>query len=359
VTALEVWTSGVGLPRSTVRQARQAEDEGWDGIGLVDSQNLAGDPYVELAMAAAATERLQLATAVTNPVTRHPAVMATAIATVQAESGGRAVLGIGRGDSSLAHLGLAPASVGVFERYLERLQGYLRGDELPFDADDVDAEAGLRSAATLGMAGAPSGSRIRWLRTDQPKVPVDVAATGPKVIALAARLADRITFAIGASADRIGWGMEVARSARVSAGLDAELVDVGAYVPLLVHPDVETARRLVSGAVGSYARFSVMHGQVAGPVDDGQRRRLEAVHAAYDMRSHFTQGSPQSKELDDDVIDTFAIAGPAGYCVDRLHELADLGIRRVFVMGAGLGLDRDEAQAARRRFVDDVLPRVR
>jgi 5,10-methylenetetrahydromethanopterin reductase len=349
--ALELWTSGVGLPRSTVRQARQAEDEGWAGLGLVDSQNLAGDPYVELAMAAGATERLQLATAVTNPVTRHPAVMATAIATVQAESGGRAVLGIGRGDSSLAHLGLAPAPVPVFERYLERLQGYLRGEELAFE--DVDDESGLRSADTLGMAGAPTGSRLRWLRGDQPKVPVDVAATGPKVITVAARLADRITFAVGASVERLRWAMAQATAA------GASLDDAGAYVPLVVHPDLATARRLVSGAVGSYARVSVMHGRVAGPVDDAQRERLEAVHAAYDMRSHFTQGSPQSKELDDDVIDTFAIAGPAGYCIDRLQELAALGLRRVFVMGAGLGLDRDEAQAARRRFVDDVLPRVR
>lgn len=347
---VEVWTSGVGLPRSTVRQARQAEDEGWTGIGLVDSQNLAGDPFVELAMAAGATTELRLATAVTNPVTRHPAAMATAIATVQGESGGRAVLGIGRGDSSLAHLGLAPAPVGVFERFLERLQGYLRGEELAFD--DAAAE-GLRPASTLGMAGAPASSRLRWLRGDQPKVPVDVAATGPKVIRAAARLADRITFAVGASVERLRWGLDVAGTA------GADLSDVGAYVPVLVHPDPATARRLVSGAVGSYARFSVMHGHVAGPVDDAQRTRLEAVHGAYDMRSHFTQGSPQSKELDDGLIDTFAIAGPASYCVDRLQELVDLGVRRIFVMGGGIGLDREEAQAARARFVGDVLPRLR
>ena len=346
---VELWTSGVGLPRSTVRQARQAEDEGWAGIGLVDSQNLAGDPFVELAMAAGATERLQLATAVTNPVTRHPAAMATAAATVQGESGGRLTLGIGRGDSSLAHLGLAPAPVPVFEHFLSRLQGYLRGEELDFE--DASSE-GLRSSTTLGMAGGPTSSRLRWLRGDLPKVPVDVAATGPKVIAVAARLADRITFAVGASAERLRWAMDEARAA------GADLSDAGAYVPVLVHPDPVAARQLVSGAVGSYARFSVMHGRVAGPVDDAQRARLGAVHDAYDMRSHFTQGSPQSKELDDSLIDTFGIAGPASYVVERLQELVALGIRRIFVMGGGIGLDRDEAQAARARLVGDVLPRL-
>jgi 5,10-methylenetetrahydromethanopterin reductase len=189
--SVELWTSGVGLPHSTVRQAKQAEDEGWDGLGLVDSQNLAGDPYVELALAAGATTTLQLATAVTNPVTRHPAVAATAIATVQGESGGRAVLGIGRGDSALAHLGLAPAPVAVFERYLARLQGYLRGEEVDFDVE-TDGGGQVQSSSALGMAGGPTSSRLRWLRPTQPKVPVDVAATGPKVIGAGARHAERV-----------------------------------------------------------------------------------------------------------------------------------------------------------------------
>ncbi len=81
---VELWTTGVGYPGSTVRQARRAEDEGWDGIGLVDSQSLTADVYVELAMAATATTTLKVGVAVTNPITRHPAVTAGAIATVQA-----------------------------------------------------------------------------------------------------------------------------------------------------------------------------------------------------------------------------------------------------------------------------------
>lgn len=359
--AVEFWTSGVGLPRSTVRQARRAEDEGWDGIGLVDSQNLAADPFIELAMAAAATERLQLATAVTNPVTRHPAAMATAIATVQAESDGRAVLGIGRGDSALAHIGLAPAPVAVFDRYLARLQGYLRGEEVPFDVE-TDGAAGVRSSDTLGMAGGPSTSRLRWMRTEQPKVPVDVAATGPKVLAAAGRHAERVTFAVGVAPTRIRWAMDTVAAGRADAGHgggNAAPVSFGAYVPVLVHPDRAAARALISGAVGSYARFSVMHGTVAGPVEEGQRATLEAVHEAYDMGAHFTQGSPQSKRLDASVIDDFGIAGPAAYCAERMIELVAMGVRRIFVMGAGLGLDPAEAASSRQRLVDDVMPAVR
>ena len=47
-----------------------------------------------------------------------------------------------------------------------------------------------------------------------PKVPVDVAASGPKVIALGATLGDRVTFAVGADPERIAWALETARAAR-------------------------------------------------------------------------------------------------------------------------------------------------
>jgi len=361
---LELWTAGVGIPGATVRAARRAEDEGWDGLGLVDSQNLAGDPFVELALAAAATTRLRVGTAVTNPVTRHPAATAAAIATVQAESAGRALLGIGRGDSALAHLGLAPAPLPVFSRYLERLQGYLRGDEVPFDVAG-DGAGAVASSASLGLAGGPTASRLRWLRGDAEagpgsvKVDVDVAATGPRVIALGARVAERVTLAVGADATRVGWGIEVARAARTDAGLDPDTLGLGAYVPVLVHGDRARARAAIAGGVASFARFSVLHGQVAGPVTERQRSVLEAVHDTYDMDRHFTFGSPQSRELTDEVIDSFGVAGPAAYCVERLGELVELGLTKIFVMMGAGGLDADARRESRRLLVEEVLPALR
>src|SRR3979409_1352882 len=115
---MELWTTGVASPRGSARAAKQLEDAGWAGFQVVDSQNLSGDPYVALALAATVTSRLGLATGVTNPYTPPPSAPACSIASVQSVSKGRAVLGIGRGDSALAHLGLAPAPVPVFARYL-------------------------------------------------------------------------------------------------------------------------------------------------------------------------------------------------------------------------------------------------
>ena len=346
----ELWTQGVALPKVTVRAAARAEEEGWDGFNVVDSQNLAADPYVALALAAHATSTIKLGTAVTNPVTRHPAVTATSISTVHAESGGRAVLGIGRGDSALAFLGLAPAPVAVFERYIERLQGYLRGEDVPFDTE-ADGAGRIPPVSALGLASAPTASRIQWVRPELPKVPLDVAATGPKVIAAAARHAERITFAVGADPDRLRWAVGQARDAASGRPLS-----LGAYVNVVVHDDRDTGRKLISGSVASFARFSSMHGKATGPATDEQRQVFEGIHDAYDMHAHFRHGSAQSSVLTDAFIDRYGIAGPAGYCVDRLHELVDLGLDRLALVGGAAGADREALVATRDALVRHVLP---
>jgi 5,10-methylenetetrahydromethanopterin reductase len=356
---VEWWSTGAGLPGRTAGFARRLEDDGWDGLALVDSQNLAPDPYVHLALAAAATSRIKLATGVTNPLTRHPAAMATAIASVHAESGGRAVLGIGRGDSSLAHLGLAPASPESFSRYLERLQGYLRGDDVPFDVTHDGAGVAAPSDR-LGMAGGPPASRIHWIGGGSlAKVPVDVAATGPRVIGIAARLADRITFAVGSDSARLRWAIDHARSACSSTGRALDEVGLGAYVPVVVHKDRDQARALISGGVASFARFSVMHGSVTGPSDDTSRAALEAVHDSYDMNHHFRHGSPQSRDLPPSVIDAFGIAGPPSYCVERLSEMQELGLTKLVLLGGGIGMDREAQRESRRLFTGEVLPALK
>src|SRR3569833_1039565 len=138
---MQLWTTTVASPRATARVAREREDAGWDGLLVVDSQNQSGAPYVALAMAATATKRIGLGTGVTNNETRLAAVTACSIASIQRLSGGRAVLGIGRGDSALAHLGRAPARLKQFERYLKQLQAYLRGDSVPFEEIDIPFDA--------------------------------------------------------------------------------------------------------------------------------------------------------------------------------------------------------------------------
>lgn len=131
---LDFWT--IFSPEDLTRvesMAVAAEDLGYDGIAFGDSQNRSGDTVVAMAVAAAATSRIGISTGVTNPYTRHPAVLAGAFASIQSVSQGRAVVGIGRGDSSLAFLGLSPAPLSYFRAYLSALQGYLSGEDVRFE----------------------------------------------------------------------------------------------------------------------------------------------------------------------------------------------------------------------------------
>lgn len=349
---VELWTNGAGMPPAFVRRAQHAEAAGFDGITIVDSQNLSGDCYIALAMAAAATTRIKLGTGVTNPFTRHPAVTAGAIATVQAVSEGRAHLGIGRGDSALAHLGYAPAAPSTLAAYLTKLQGYLAGEEVPFD------EAG--DLARLRLANQPRSSRIGWIRPGRyPKVTVDVTATGPKVIAIGATHGDMVSLAVGADPVRVRWGIDTARAARRAVGLDPDALRLSAYVNVVVHDDPEVARRLGEGGLSLFARFSAMHGTAVGPGSAEERQTFERIHAAYDMTVHSRSRTPQAALLTSTFAREFGIFGRPAYCIERLRALAALGIERFVVVGPSRDADRAELERAEDRFAAEVMPALR
>src|SRR5690606_20554296 len=111
---------------------------------------------------------------------------------------------------------------------------------------------------------------------------------------------------------------------------------------------------MAAGSITSFARFSVMHGKVTGPVGDAQREAMERIPEQYQMTRHF-QSANRAASLAAELAGTFAIIGDAGYCRDRLAELADLGVSRFHIVGAARDTDPDAARAAHRRFVAEVL----
>ena len=350
--AVELFTTGLSHPAVVERVAAGAEATGWDGMLVVDSQNLAGDPFVGLALAARATTTLRLGTGVSNPGTRHPAAAAAAIASVHQASGGRAVFGIGRGDSAMAHLGLAPAPVAELERYVITVRAYLAGATIPFDELAAHHRPGMKLIDELGLAKAPDGSRLHFVDPSLPPVPVEVVATGPLVLDAAARSADRVLVAVGADPERVQWAVERVRA--VDPG-----VPIGAFVNVVVHDDLDVGRRLAAGGIATFARFSVMDGQVRTPIDADSAAVLTNVHAAYDMTQHTRSGSAQAGQLDSAFADRFAIVGSAEHCIERLRALAALGIDRFVVVGPSLDAEPVEAKAARQAMVAEVLPALR
>src|SRR5690606_29884613 len=102
------------------------------------------------------------------------------------------------------------------------------------------------------------GSVLKWVTDRHAAPPVDVFATGPKVIELAARQADYITFAFGADVQRLEWAMGIAKAEMARIGRDPASVSFGAHIPCFPHRDLETSRRLAEGYTTAQARFGVM-----------------------------------------------------------------------------------------------------
>jgi 5,10-methylenetetrahydromethanopterin reductase len=342
-------------PAQIGERARQAEEDGWTGLKLFDTQCLFGDVFVMMTAAAMSTERLRLSISASNPATRHPAVAASSIAAVAEIAGDRVWYGIGRGDSALAHVGGAPAPVDVFERYIAAVRQYLHGEPVSFESirewrvtDDV---------STIQLGHAPADSRIAWRGETPTPVPIEVYASGPRVLGVAGRRADRVSLGLGADPVRIRWAIETARAARSEAGLDPSTLSFAAVIPVGVADDMTRARQSVANMVASSARFSVMSGRVVGPVDDGQRRVYEAIGESYDMTRHGGHGS-QVAALTDEFTDTFAIVGPPARCVERIAELAEIGIDAFMLAPPQGDAGDDDIRDGYRRLVDDVLPVV-
>lgn len=245
------------------------------------------------------------------------------------------MLGIGRGDSSLGYLGRPPAKVA--ELYLRQVRGFLHGE-------DVDLGDGT--------------SRNQWIAdSGQPPVPIDVAATGPKVTGLAARLGDRVTFAVGADPNRLRDAIALVRSEREAAGLDPQTISVGAFVNTVAHPDADKARAIVRGSTASFAHFSGMAGapRVGGP----DSAVFEALGRDYDMAGHATAGAEHAAALPDEFTDRFAVAGPPDHCVARLSALVEAGAERLVLVPGSRDADRGDVLASVALLASKVLPRLR
>jgi 5,10-methylenetetrahydromethanopterin reductase len=352
---VELWTairSGVGIAS---RSAAQAEAEGWDGAVLPDSQNLVAEVYVELALCVAATSRIKLGPGVTNPGTRHPAVTASAVATLQGESGGRIVLSIGRGDSAHAEVGFAPASLPRLVRYVESVQAYLAGGEVEFASEWFGS--GVDGVDALELPAVPRASKLRWLDGANPKVPVDVTASGPKVIDAAAVVGDSISLSVGANPERVAWGVERARAARRAAGKPEAGWPIGAYINIGVHDDLRVARLLVAPTLANFSRFSAVRGRAVSAPRGDDAKVFRGLQQTYDLTKRGRLDAPQIAVLSDDFVDRNAVVGSPERCLERLRALAELGVEKFIFMTQHHELP--ESAEANDRLVREVLPELR
>lgn len=333
MTTVELGTLIMPFPGRAVPAALAAEQDGYDIALFPDSQNIFGETFTQLALVAAATDTIKIGPGVTNPITRHPATTAASILSIQHASDGRAILGVGRGDSALGHIGMDyPAPMAVYEPYLRQVKAYLAGEE-------------------VDQNGFPS--RIRWAdQLDLPHVPLDMACSGPRTIAMAATLTDRVSLALGANPERLRWGIEIARNAAEAAGRDPQSISIGAWINTTVDDDRAAAREAMRAGVAGFAHFQGMRGNAIDEQPDILRPHSERLRTDYDTNMHGQANAPHAQALDDEFIDWFSVCGPAPEVAERLRELVDLGLDHLYLVGA-------MRPASRAAFAADVMPALR
>lgn len=356
---LEIWRAGGSNTGATPELAREIEAQGWDGQMFMCSQNLSADPWAQMGVWACSTERIKLSTGVTNPFTRNLAVTAGAAATIQSISNGRAVLGIGRGDSALAYLGHAPVSAKNFDRAIGLLQRLLAGEEIPFEEYGTSGDA--PPVEHLSLGDKPTGVSLRWLPEGLAKVPLDVAATGPKVISMSATAAERVTFSVGAEPERLEWALGTARAARQGHGLGDEGISFGAQLVVVCHPDQDLAMETAMHMAPPLARFQVIEGKQVGPQGDEASKNLDTIKSGYNMNKH---GVSNAKDrivgggLSPEFVRNFAIVGGPDQVTERLLGLKKLGLERFVIVGPGFTPD-SWTEDARGLFHNEVIPALK
>lgn len=331
-------------PGYTAALAVELEAMGFDILLCPDTQCLGPDPWGQLSLAAARTGRLRLGTGVTNPYTRDVSVTAGALATLQLEAAGRALCGIGRGDSSAAHIGRRSATTAELRQYVEQLRGYLQGGMV------------MRN-------GMPS--RLRWLEdVALPAVPLDIACTGPATIRMAADVADRVSFAVGSAPERIDWALAVLHARLAETGRDRASIRVGAYINLVCDPDQGRAIDLARMISGMVAHFAGMKHAPLEQLPPRLRPLAAAMQSGYDMARHARDDGSHLELVDDEFVDWFSICGPPERCTARLGALLERGLDHVYLLGGSpVPAPHGARQAAMveqtRLFATHVMPRLR
>src|SRR2546426_9422139 len=193
-----------------------AEDVGFDHVWYGDSHLIWHEVGPYLTAAAMSTTRMRVGPLVSNPVTRHPTVVASMLATLGELFDGRAVLGIGRGDSAVRTLGLPPMKLAEFRDAVRLMRRLCRGE----------------TAEVLGTT-----IRLGWLTHPLPVLP---AAYGPRVLELAGAEADGLILQLAAPSV-VAWAMRHVREGARSTGRTLDRFDVVAGAPTYVSADRERA----------------------------------------------------------------------------------------------------------------------
>lgn len=300
--------SGRGLsvyptaPPGAVRAlAHRAEALGYEHLWFGDSQNLWREAYVTMGAAAVGTSRIVFGTGVTNGVTRHLSVIASAWATLHELTEGRVAAGFGVGDSALRTMGHRPMRVAELEALITDLRMLWRGEEVKDDRGD-------------------SPYRIAYVERAL-SVPVYVAASGPRLLDLAGRVADGVILLVGTDPATVRSAVAAVAAGARSTGRSLADLHVVLWAPVAIEDAAAGARDQVRAHVAR---------TVLRPIDlelkPAEQEAVQRIRQEYDYYAHMVPGSPHAQLVTDDLVRRFALAGTFDECRAQAKALSDAGI---------------------------------
>lgn len=287
------------------------EGLGFDEFWLTDSSLHSKYSYMYLTIAALRSERMSIGTAVTNPVTRHPALGAVAAATLNEISAGRAVYGIGAGDRPLHALGLAPARLGLLEDAIVAARRLWSGESVAWQARGFELDDA-------------------HMRYDVPTdIPVYISASGPKTLELAGRIADGVVLLAGLHPDGIRYALDHIDRGVAAAGRDRRpKISVFAYGA--IDEDESVAMESARTIAAWFPQTAPMYCELAGLDKD----LIERVRGLY-SGGEFQEAAAAARLLPDEFVHRMALSGNRASVGTHIANLRELGVDCMTVFPLG------------------------
>jgi probable F420-dependent oxidoreductase len=315
----------------TVGLMRRAERQGFRYGWTFDSAVLWQEPFVIHSRVLDNTERMIVGPMVTNPGTRAWEVTASTFATLNEMYGNRTVCGLGRGDSAMRVAGRKPNTLARVSSAMTAIRDLAEGREAVVDG------------TPLKLPWVKQGSRL----------PVWMAAYGPKALAMAGREADGFILQL-ADPYLTESMVKAVRVAAAQAGRDPDDVTVCVAAPAYVGDDIQHAReqcRWFGGMVGNHvADLVARYGEDSDLVPAALTSYIKA-RQGYDYAHHGRAGNPDTEFVPDEVVDRFCLLGPAEAHIEKLRTLRDLGVDQFAVYAM-----HDATESVIDAYGRDVIP---
>ncbi|MBL1116449.1 LLM class flavin-dependent oxidoreductase [Streptomyces sp. 110] len=305
-------SKGVGLfptePVTVMREYTQlAESLGYDNVWFGDSQNIWRESSTTMGAAAVGTERIVFGTGVTNAVTRHRSLLASTWASLAEFTGGRVALGIGTGDSSLRTMGLKPLKLAELEGAIAELRALFRGES---------------------VKEAHSGADFHLNYVREPMhVPIYIAASAPKILKLAGRVADGVLVLVGTAPHFIEAALATIEEGARESGRQLSDLHIVLWTPTAISTDAVEARDLVRAHV---ARVCIR--PLPAEVDPALQTAIDRIRDTYDYYHHMDTEADHADLVPDELVDLFALAGTPQECSEGVARIAKLGVDQVSIV---------------------------